>query len=518
MDLSAPHCFLHLKEAIMQVPILCYPDPDTKIYCIYRCFQWCMQSRALTGTQWHRIPHSIFVIHIHRDSKEMEHNWTRGLWSLLHHHKVNYYLQGADITVKNDHKPLAWFLNGKNANNKVNRWSLELATYNITFEWISGAQNKAADCLSWLVKPHSTSTCINMLTISHANGLAFNTRSHMQNASPSNMPTPHPDLSQETTTTPKLLSADRLDALLQMQWTDPFCKCISKCLLNSKPPHHEFDTFTHVKGLLYKHIMDSGKQFLALVIPKSRKYTVLVEAHDKLGHQGNSCTYCLMKRQYYWKGMNKDIRKYIANCILCRCEKAKVQQYPLQMTEIPDRPIDKIAIDLVTECETSTLGNKHILTIIDHLTSWPEALPIPDKSRDTIVSTFINEYLPVHMCPWYILSDKRTEFKNTLMNQFLQQLGIDRIFLEPYHPQSNGKPEVFHKYLKPTLKKLCEKDPTNWDKYFNQVLASYRITPNLVTGELPFFLVYGRDSNLPLHQLLEPMQHFLGDPDSGMLN
>ena len=37
-------------------------------------------------------------------------------------------------------------------------------------------------------------------------------------------------------------------------------------------------------------------------------------------------------------------------------------------------------------------------------------------------------------------------------------------------------------------------------------------------AESPFFLVYGRDPNLPLHQLLEPMQHFLGDPDSGMLN
>ena len=78
--------------------------------------------------------------------------------------------------------------------------------------------------------------------------------------------------------------------------------------------------------------------------------------------------------------------------------------------------------------------------------------------------------------------------------------------------------KVFHKYLKSTLKKLCEKDPTNWDKYLNQVLTSYRITPNLTTAETPFFLVFGRDPNLPLHQLLEPMQHFLGDPDSGMLN
>ena len=122
------------------------------------------------------------------------------------------------------------------------------------------------------------------------------------------------------------------------------------------------------------------------------------------------------------------------------------------------------------------------------------------------------------MCPRYILSYNGTEFKNTLMDQVLQQLGIDRIFSAPYHPQSNRKLEVFHKYLKPTLKKLCENDPANWDKYINQVLASYRITPNLATAESPFFLVYGRDPYLPLHQLLEPMQHFLGDPDSGKLH
>ena len=131
------------------------------------------------------------------------------------------------------------------------------------------------------------------------------------------------------------------------------------------------------------------------------------------------------------------------------------------MTDIPDRPLDKIALDLIMECETSTSGNKHIHTIIDHLTGWPEAFPILDKSADTIVTTFINEYLLVYMCPQYILSDNGMEFKNSLMDQVLQQLGIDRIFSAPYHPQSNGKLEVFHKYLKPTLKKLCEQDPAN---------------------------------------------------------
>ena len=87
-------------------------------------------------------------------------------------------------------------LNGKNANNKVNRWSLELATYNITFELIPGAKNKAADCLSQLVElPTSTTTTVNMLTVTHTDGPAFNTRSHTQKTSPDTTSTPHPDVS-----------------------------------------------------------------------------------------------------------------------------------------------------------------------------------------------------------------------------------------------------------------------------------------------------------------------------------
>ena len=166
--------------------------------------------------------------------------------------------------------------------------------------------------------------------------------------------------------------------------------------------------------------------------------------------------------------MNKNIWNYnIANCTLCHREKAKVQSF-LTTDDRNTRETfwTKIAIDLVMECETSISGNKHILTIIDHLTRWPQAFPIPDMSTDTIVSTFINHYLPVHMCPRNILLDNGTEFKNQLIDQVLQQLSIDHIFSAPKHPQSIGKLEVFHKYLNPTLKKLW-KYPTNWDKCIN---------------------------------------------------
>ena len=98
-----------------------------------------------------------------------------------------------------------------------------------------------------------------------------------------------------------------------------------------------------------------------------------------------------------------------------------------------------MAIDLVSDLNVSASGNLHILTIIDHLTGWPEAFPIPDKKADTIVPVFINNYLPIYMSPHLMLSDNDKEFKIQLMDNVLQQLGIDHIFSAPYHPQSNGK-------------------------------------------------------------------------------
>ena len=148
------------------------------------------------------------------------------------------------------------------------------------------------------------SASINMVSVSNKDGPAFNTRSQTQQCLASHQSTAQqhvtPDITLSSDPTPKSLTADRIEALLQMQRTDPFCKCISKHLSNRKALKHEMDLFTHIKGLLYKHITDSGQKFLALVIPKLWKVMILVETHDKLRHQGNTCMYCLIKCQYYW--------------------------------------------------------------------------------------------------------------------------------------------------------------------------------------------------------------------------
>ena len=64
-------------------------------------------------------------------------------------------------------------------------------------------------------------------------------------------------------------------------------------------------------------------------------------------------------------------------------------------------------------------------------------LSFPNKKADTIVYGLINAYLPINMCPHFILSDNGTEFKKQLMDNVLQQLGIDCILSAPYHSQED---------------------------------------------------------------------------------
>ena len=82
--------------------------------------------------------------------------------------------------------------------------------------------------------------------------------------------------------------------------------------------------------------------------------------------------------------MNKVICKYINNCALCKREKGRIQVYPLQMIDIPDRSFEKIAIHLVPDINASASGIQHILTIIDHLTGCSDVLQSLTKKQTPV--------------------------------------------------------------------------------------------------------------------------------------
>ena len=62
--------------------------------------------------------------------------------------KLDYYLNGARLTIKTGHKPLKYLFKSDWTNKKIKQWALKITGYNCTIEYLSGKENTCADLLS----------------------------------------------------------------------------------------------------------------------------------------------------------------------------------------------------------------------------------------------------------------------------------------------------------------------------------------------------------------------------------
>ena len=60
-----------------------------------------------------------------------------------------------------------------------------------------------------------------------------------------------------------------------------------------------------------------------------------------------------------------DVQSIVASCGLCKQAMMKQDQYPRLPTGVPQKPFDKVAIDLVGPLRKSYTGNVYVLTMID---------------------------------------------------------------------------------------------------------------------------------------------------------
>ena len=108
-----------------------------------------------------------------------------------------------------------------------------------------------------------------------------------------------------------------------------------------------------------------------------------------------------------------------------------------------------------------------------------------------------------------ILSDNRTEFKNQLFTDVATQLGVEhKVYSPPYHPQSNGRIEGFHNFLKVCMSQHVSKSLAR-DQVVPLPCAAYNFLPNEHSKKSPLFLMFCRDCIIPLNSLLVPTFRYL---------
>ncbi|MBW0510836.1 hypothetical protein O181_050551, partial [Austropuccinia psidii MF-1] len=131
---------------------------------------------------------------------------------------------------------------------------------------------------------------------------------------------------------------------------------------------------------------------------------------------------------------------------LCHdCSISKSQHSPVESTSrnLVNMPGDLIVADLMGPYELSLNHKKYILMIQDAFSRIVVAIPLSDKTEaKSYLINWIRQFLNITTYKIKtIRTDNGTEFKNSVLNNFLDQTGISHEYSMPYEHHQNGRIE-----------------------------------------------------------------------------
>lgn len=172
---------------------------------------------------------------------------------------------------------------------------------------------------------------------------------------------------------------------------------------------------------------------------------VLQRSHDtKLaGHFGFLKTLHLVKRQFWWPKMRKDIKSYVKSCAICSAMKTRPGKPPglLQTIANPTRPWGEIAMDFIIELPTSS-GNTIFWTVVDLFSKQAHfILCSGSPSAQKLAKLFLKHIYRLHRVPKRIISDQGVQFTTKFWREFLRLIGSSQGLSLAFHLSTNSAAE-----------------------------------------------------------------------------
>ncbi|KAL1280034.1 hypothetical protein QQF64_014634 [Cirrhinus molitorella] len=212
-----------------------------------------------------------------------------------------------------------------------------------------------------------------------------------------------------------------------------------------------------------------------------------------MGHLGAERTLDLIREQFYWPQMSKDVEHFVTK--VCECLKKKKPNKQTCAPLIPIQttyPFQLVSIDFL-HLDKCKQGYEYILVVMDHFTRFAQAYATRNKAAKTVAKKIFNDFALKFGFPSRLHHDMGKEFENRLMASLKKLSGIQGSHTTTYHPQGNGQVERFNHILLSMLRTLEDKEKEDWKES--------KCTKSDATGYAPYFLIFGRSPRLPIDLL-----------------
>jgi transposase InsO family protein len=251
---------------------------------------------------------------------------------------------------------------------------------------------------------------------------------------------------------------------------------------------------------------DTDDYKLVLVVPRNLIYTVLHMVHfsPMTGHLGIRKTLDIVKKSFYWKGMNADVRKYVSRCNDCNVSK----HGPLVKTSSTSFPLNdvvgaRISIDFIGPLVRSRNNYRYICTLVENTSNHVTAFPLQNITAANFAKGLYRYYFCIYGVPTKIVSDRGSQFLSQIYQELAQIMNFRISLSVSYKPSTNGLCERANRSVINVLRAFVHDNQTSWCSSLQGVVYALNASPTF--GQLsPFNIMFGRDATYGFISINEP--------------
>lgn len=467
------------------------------------------------------------------------------VWAVRH---FRPYLYGKRFKIVTDHKPLIYLFSMTDPSSRLTKFRLHLEEYDFVIEHVPGKQNAPADALSRL-----PITCTELKELKQ-NIVSVLTRSQRQklNTDSTNSESCNQNSSNDRSDQPKVIEIlkkpiNGIELILcskfmnysYIESVDVIKSKSGNCIyVPSKCCMYLFTRSSSTYAVLMREIealcRKIGINELTLIKNKDNKYDVnmllreirslesprilvikdvirITNDDDKIlilndfhllptsGHAGINRMTNNIKKYYYWKGLDNDVKSYVSKCKHCQMNKFtnKYVKEPMVITSTANSSFEIISLDLIGPLEIDSFNYKYALTLQCNLTKFVEAYPLERKDTETVAQTLVENFILRYGVPKSILTDQGTEFLSSVFTEICKLLNIKKLHSTAYHHETIGALENTHKNLGAFLRIQCSTNRQDWSSWLPYWCFAFNTSVHTETKYTPYELVFGKLCNLP---------------------
>lgn len=443
--------FEGLKEALCSAPVLKLPDPNRPYEIV------CDASVHGTGAVLLQEGHPIAY-----DSKKFtsaEYNYDTGEQEMLAVVRAlqafRCYVGDSSFTLVTDHEPLSFLKSSPKVSRKHARWIAFLETFDFKFEHRPGRIN-VADPLSRL--PGTLA------------------RRHVLNA----------------------VTRRRTKTVTRVE-DDPVLARIREGLASDA-----WFSEANISKFRLTRERDLWWRGETVVVPDAEglRAEILHSVHDSPmgGHFGVKKTRELLRRLYWWEGIDDDVDKYVRECLSCQRNKSPnhAPHGGLQPLPVPEDLWEVISIDLVVKLPTTKAGHDCILTVVDRLSKYAIFIPCSEKLKSEGLVKLLEERVVAERgYPKHIVSDIDGRVRGHPFQEWCKKHHIMNRQTTAYHSRGNGQAERYNLTIENYLRAYVDSSLDNWDELLPTAQLAINNAHQESIRTTPFFLNYGRHPWLP---------------------